>query len=106
MGGDLYGAFSINYETALSQISSAGLIIRDALGGVILIIIVLAILRAILRGALSSLFGPATAKFGGGLIEVGVVILLVAQNITEPAVTFAALGWSAAIFKSITTPWA
>lgn len=91
------------YTSASSTLDTYLWMVKDMLGGIILTIIVLLVARIIFRAVLASLIGQSASKIGGGIFEIALVLTIVLQTSENPATVFTALGWSAAVFKKLST---
>jgi|GEM_PF-6922566 len=95
--------FFWSYEAALSYLDKLAWSLKDALGGLLLFLLVMITARLVLKAVLASLVGKTAASVCSGVAEIFVGALLAVKISANPGVLFTALGWSAAVFSKLFT---
>ncbi|MTI84390.1 MAG: hypothetical protein FH756_10895 [Firmicutes bacterium] len=75
--------------------------VSDILGGLIISLCLMLILRSVLKSFMIQWLGPKTGNFTSGLIEMLVSILFMSLAYRNPGVIITLVGWNAAIFRQL-----
>ena len=101
MSLDSFNSFFDSYDKTMALINKLTWALPELLGGVALLIVTIIVARVVVRAFLGSVIGRPAASIWSGVVEIIIAVLLSLKTAENPAVLLVAVGWSAAVFRSL-----